>query len=597
MDPIGPGQFIEASIPQRFRAQVRLAPDRTAIETDDRSLTYRELARAVDTAAAAMRRRCATPGGRIALLVDQGADAIIATLAALSAGAAYVPLDPGLPREVLADQLRSAEPSLVIAGRRYLRDARDAGAAAVPILCTEELDAPGEMPAAPTVSPDALAYIYFTSGSTGRPKGVCDSHRNVLHNVWRYTRNLKIDCSDRLTLLQAPHFSGAVSSMFCALLNGATSLPYDVRGRGLDGVGEWMRRRRVTLFHAVPAIFREVVVGGGFPALRCVRLEGDRASARDVELFQRWCEPRTVLANGLGATECGLVRQWRIDTATPIPAGPVPIGDPIDDMEIQLLDEDRQPVPAGEVGEIAVRSRYLALGYWRRPDLDAAKFLVDAADPTLRTYLTGDLGRMSEAGLLLYLGRADFLQKVRGQWVDVDAIERALGALPGVHDAVVALRERADGETRMVAYVVPSAEFAPRGGVASLRRELARRLAPAMLPRAWVLLGELPLNANLKVDRSALPEPADDAGDAPADTVASTDGLERTLQRVWCEVTGAPRIDVDDDLLVLGVDSLDMMRARARLVAALSVEMPLTLFFDQPTIAGQAAALRRVLAG
>ncbi len=568
-----------------------------AIETDDRALTYGELARAVDAAAAAMQRSGATPGGRIALLLDQGVDAIVATLAALSAGAAYVPLDPALPHELLVDQLRSAEPSLVVAGPRYLPVALDAGGATVPILCTEALDGLDEAPAAPPpVSPDDLAYIYFTSGSTGRPKGVCDSHRNVLHNVWRYTRNLGIDGSDRLTLLQAPHFSGAVSSMFCALLNGATSLPYDVRGRGLDGVGEWMRRRRVTIFHAVPAIFREVVVGGDFPALRCVRLEGDRASARDVALFQRWCEPRTILANGLGATECGLVRQWRIDTATPIPAGPMPIGDPIDDMEVLLLGEDHGPVPDGEVGEIAVRSRYLALGYWRRPDLDAAKFLPDATDPALRTYLTGDLGRMTEEGLLIYLGRADFLQKVRGQWVDVDAIERALGALPGVRDAVVALRERAHGESRLVAYVVLHADFAGHDGMASLRRQLARRLAPALLPRAWVLLNELPLNTNLKVDRSALPEPTDDAGDAPAEAIASTDELERTLQRVWCEVSGATRIDVDDDLLLLGVDSLDMMRARARLVAALSVEMPLSLFFDQPTIAGQAAELRRVLA-
>ncbi|MDP3073918.1 MAG: AMP-binding protein, partial [Opitutaceae bacterium] len=449
---------IESSLPDRFRAQVRAQPERCAVEDGARLLTYRQLDAAVNAAAAALLRAAPLAGERVALMLDQGAGAIVATLAILKCGAAYVPLDPRLPAEFTRAMVGSAAPALMIAARAHLAAARGLLAEPSRTLCWEELEqAPAASDPQIAVAPEALAYIYYTSGSTGAPKGVCDNHRNVLHNVWRYTTNLQITRDDRLTLLQAPHFSGAVSSLFAALLNGGCSLPYDVRRHGLAPLGPWLREKRVTMFHGVPALFREAMDGGGFPALRCVRLEGDRATARDLDVFRRHCAPGTVLANGLGATECGLVRQWRITPSTPVPDGPVPIGTAIADMDIVLLDDMHAATPPGETGQIAVRSRYLALGYWRQPGLTAKRFLPDPRDPLGRIYLTGDLGRMRPDGTLQYLGRADFQAKVRGQWVDTDMVERTLRTAPGVADAAVAIRADAAGEPRLVAYVVPAA--------------------------------------------------------------------------------------------------------------------------------------------
>ena len=496
----------ESSIPKRFCAQVERHPDRLAIAGTDRALTYAKLARATNAVANAMLRLAGGAPSRVVLLVDQGISAVTAMLGTLSAGAAYVPLDPWAPATLLSDLIGRVAPTLVVANRHYLELARSVVPEAACLLCIEDIERDGDVTdPAVAVPPDSLAYIYFTSGSTGKPKGVCDNHRNVLHNIWRYTKNLKIGSHDRLTLLQAPHFSGAVSSMLCALLNGAACFPYDVRRDGLGNVGAWLQSNRISIFHSVPSIFREVIKGGDFPALRCVRLEGDRASGRDIELFRRHCAAGTMLANGLGATECGLVRQWRIDAGTPIPDGPVPLGDPIDDMEVLLLGDDRREVPVGEVGEIAVRSRYLALGYWRQPELTATRFLSDSADPTRRIYLTGDLGRMLPGGLLQYLGRKDLMPKVRGQWVNVDAVEQALATAPGVREAVVTIREEADHDPRICAYIVARDDTKP--SVRVLLQHVAARVPFEMIPLAWVFLAKLPLNGNLKVDRAALPDP------------------------------------------------------------------------------------------
>ncbi len=577
-----PRAAIEASIPDRFRAQVRAQPDRIAVEDGDRLLTYGQLDAVVNTAAGALRRVAPLEGERVVLLMDQGAGAIAATLAILKCGAAYVPLDPRLPAELTRAMIASAEPALIVAARAHLAAAVGLLADPARTLCWEEIEA---APAAPDpgvpVAPGALAYLYYTSGSTGAPKGVADSHRNVLHNVWRYTTHLGITRDDRLTLLQAPHFSGAVSSLFAALLNGGCSLPYDVRRHGLAPLGPWLRARRATMFHGVPAIFREAMDGGGFPALRCVRLEGDRATARDVEIFRRACAPGTVLANGLGATECGLVRQWRITPATPVPEGPVPIGAAIADMDVVLLDDAHAPTPPGETGQIAVRSRFLALGYWRQPELTAKRFLTDARDPAVRTYLTGDLGRMLPDGTLQYLGRADFQAKVRGQWVDTDMVERTLRAAPGVADAAVAIRADAAGEPRLAAYVVPGADGAPAPG--AWRAHVAAHLPAAMVPTAWVTLEKLPLDRNLKVDRKALPEPA-----APAKAGARTaprDEPERRLAAIWADVLKTDAVGVDDDFFALGGDSLQAMELAARVAQALGVELPPEAIFEHATVA------------
>src|SRR4030095_2694489 len=282
-----------------------------------------------------------------------------------------------------------------------------AGEAAVLVAETLDGRGAGEAPGL-VISPDAGAYIFYTSGSTGRTKGVLDTHRSVLHNVMRYTNTLHLAADDRLTLLQGPAFSGAVSSLFGALLNGAACFPFDVGREGADRLPTWLAAECITIYHSVPALFRQVAPhGGALPALRLVRLEGDGASPRDLALLQRHFTRDCVLVNGLGATECGLVRQFFFTPAHPLPEGVVPIGEAVEDMEIAVVGEDGRPVPSGAVGEITVRSRYLAAGYWRRPELTAERFSDAGTERGLRVYRTGDAGRWRADGMLEHLGRPE----------------------------------------------------------------------------------------------------------------------------------------------------------------------------------------------
>ncbi|MFQ5426173.1 MAG: AMP-binding protein [Gaiellales bacterium] len=236
-------------------------------------------------------------------------------------------------------------------------------------------------------------------------QGVMDTHRNVLHNVMRYTNALRISCRARLTLLQAPAFSGAVSSIYGALLNGSAVLPYDVGERGVGAIRAWLAETGTTIYHSVPSVFRRAFAESAeVGSLRIVRLEGDRATPRDLELFRARFNSSCVLSNGLGATECGLVARFEFGVRDESPGAVVPIGRPLDDIEVLIVDGDGRQVAAGDAGEMLVRSRYLSPGYWRRPDLTAAAFSSDPTEPGVRLYRTGDLGRQRADGCLEHPG-------------------------------------------------------------------------------------------------------------------------------------------------------------------------------------------------
>jgi amino acid adenylation domain-containing protein len=582
------------SITDQFRVRVSADPFHLAVASDDRRLTYREIDVATENFGHAVLRRIQRPGQRVVLLADQGVDAVVATLGILKAGAAYVPLDPQLSHAEIQLLIRAVDPALVAAQSRYAEIARLLEASGIATMGLDPWSCGGHAPEPlPSVPPESIAYIYFTSGSTGLPKGVFDSHRNVMHNVYRYTVSLRITENDRLTLLQAPHFSGTVSSLFGALLNGASVHPYDVRSRGVSGIASWMRRHSITIYHSVPFIFRQVFSQSPSAELRCIRLEGDRASRRDIEIFKRLCRSGTVLANGLGATECGLVRQWRIDTSESLPEGAVPIGGPVPDMEVVLLDDDDSEVAYGEVGEIAVRSRYLALGYWGQPELTAERFRPEAADPAVRRYRTGDLGRFADDGALLYLGRKERHAKILGRWMDLQPLENALHALPGVRDAVTAVQY--DDETPcIVAYVV--LEKAERFDPERLRRALGGRVSAALLPDHWIRLAELPLNDTLKVDRGKLPWRTASRHLRRPTGAGTNVNLEGVLCEIVGEVLSLPCVKAQDAFLSLGGDSLAVIRVNNRLHARFACELPLESFFGNCTVGALAAELRARLA-
>ena len=582
---------IELSIPRRFAEQVAAGPGRIAVEFGPEVLTYAQLdARANRVAHALLSVRGARPEP-VVCVIEQGVTLIAAILGVLKAGKMYVPLEAAHPRERLAFLLRDSCAALALVDASAVALIREIGGTTLEILDVDQLD-PGlpDGPPGVEVTAAAPAYIYYTTGSTGRPKGVVDSHRNVLHNVMRYTNGLGIARDDRLTLLQSPSFSGAVSSMFCALLNGATSLPFDVRRSSAAQLADYVDRARVTIYHSVPTIFRSFLRADRvFPHVRIVRLEGDQAAMLDVELFRRHFSPTCVLANGLGATETGIVRRFLMDRDTPILGGIVPIGYPVEDMDVMVLDDDGKPAPVGTTGEIAVRSEYLALGYWNRPDLTAQAFTADPDQPGVRVYRTGDLGRLHEDGCLEHLGRKDLRTKIRGVTVAIAEVEAALAGLPSIREAAVVARSAPRGERRLVAYYVPVSSPGPT--VSEIRRHCTGCLPPQMIPAAYVRVDRLPLNENLKIDRSALPAPSRARPPLDCAYMPPGDPTQAELVYIWQELLEIEPIGIRDDFFELGGDSLLATAMLAAIEEALGDAVSPSILMAGSTIEQLAASL------
>lgn len=588
-----PRSAIDQSIPARFEAVAARYPDRPAVVARDASLNYRELDHLANRVAWGLLARIGEGTAPVGLLIHQGAELVAAILGVLKAGRMYLPLDPSYPRPrteailddagvalVLTDQAGSATEPLCTATGRVM--------VTVDRLVAERPNGPPGL----ALSGDSWAYVYYTSGSTGRPKGVYDSHRNVLHNILRYTNSLRISCQDRLTLLQSPAFSGAVSSLFSALLNGAAVCPYDLSQEGIGrNLAAWLVRHRITVYHSVPMIFRSLPQGNlRFPSIRVVRLEGDAASRRDVELFRRHFEPGCVLVNGLGATETGLTRQFFVPRESPLADGIVPIGYPTPDMDALLLDEAGKEVGVGTVGQIAIRSRYLALGYWNRPELTREAFLPAAPGSDERIYLTGDLGRLRPDGCLEYLGRSGSSLKIRGHQVEPAELERALMSLDAVREAVVVGRADRNGAPRLVAYLVPAAT--PPVPIPVLRQALADMLPDFMVPSRFVFLDRLPTGEHGKVDRGALPAPEDVPVSRLGPYQAPRDSTEKRLARIWEDLLGLEPVSITDDFFDLGGDSLLAASLLLSLEELAGRELPSTTVMSAPTIGRQAEIVR-----
>ncbi len=589
---------IEQSIVDRFQHQVAEHAERLAVRSADHSLTYRELDQWANHIAQAILARRGQGAEPVALLLDQGAPAIACVLAVLKAGKMYLPLDPAHPAARNTHLLQDAGARFALTDAAHLAYAIAIAPEPSCVLSIDDLDPTISAidPALP-LSGDTHAYLFYTSGSTGHPKGVYDTHRNVLHNVMRYTNSLCISAHDRLTLLQSPSFSGSVSSLFSALLNGAAVFPYDVRRQGLGGpLAAWLNREAITVYHSVPSIFRSIALDDQrYPTVRVVRLEGDAASHVDVEIFRRHFAPDSLLVHGLGATETGITRQFFVDSRTTVPQGIVPLGYATTDMQTLLVDDAGDRIGAGALGEITIRSRYLAVGYWKNPELTRDAFLDDPDGSDQRLYRTGDLGRMRDDGCLEYAGRKNSLIKVRGHRVDASEVENALLGIDGIREAAVTVLADDSGEAHLVAYLVSTIQPQPR--ISHLRTRLAEALPDFLIPTRFVFLPALPLSDNGKVDRKRLPAPGAGNAEYRVEYVAPRTALERAIAGIWESILRTSPIGLHDDFFDLGGDSL-LAATMCVAVAKIHDGNPtLSLLVEAPTLERFAEHLERGLAG
>ena len=579
---------LEGSLVDRFERQVARVPHRVAVGDATRTLTYAELDREANRIARALLAVRPEHAETVGLLLGHEAAMIAAIWGVLKAGKIYVPLDPALPAERIAHLLDDAQARTIVtdAGRAPRLDSLGPELSEIVNIDALATDAPAPAPAVP-IPADALCYLLYTSGSTGEPKGVPHSHRNVLADIRRQARDVRVRDDDRYGLLFASSSSSSVSSIFGALLNGASVWLFDIQVNGLARLPRWLDDHAITICDFSVGAFRQVAamlpVGGSLPALRMISLGGEVVTRHDVELCRERLSPDCVLQNAMGCTEARVVSQYFVDRHTALDGPTVPVGHPVDGKTVLILDGDRRPVPVGEVGEIAVQSEYLSPGYWRKPELTEAVFLPDPTGGNARIYLTGDLGRQREDGCLVHLGRRDAQVKIRGYRVETAEVEVALLALAEVADAFVTAEREDGGEASLVAYVVPASHPAPT--MSALRAALARTLPVYMRPRAFVLVDALPRTRNGKIDRPALPPPPRVRPAIEQPRVAPRNPTEAEIAQVWEEVLEIEGVGVEDDFVELGGDSLLASRILVRIAERSRVEPTLARLFEARTVA------------
>jgi amino acid adenylation domain-containing protein len=581
---------VEQSICERFQQQVRMYPEGIAIKTRDYKFTYEALNQFANRIARAILTQRGREAEPIPLLFESDAPIIAAMLGVLKAGKFYVPLDTTVPQTRISYILEDLQAGLLITDSKHISLAQELNRGGLKILNIDELDASLstenlDLP----IQPDNFAYIIYTSGSTGHPKGVIQNHRYVLHLAMNYTNTAHICANDRLALLQSPTFTGAVRDIYCALLNGATVLPFDVKRLGLINLSSFLQQEEITVFFAVATLFRHfanALTGQEkFPKLRLIQLGSETIYKKDAELYQQNFSDECILVANLGSTEISPIRQYFIDKKTEITSSTVPVGYAVEDTEVLLIDEQGKPVDFNQIGEIVVKSRYLSVGYWRKPEITQAVFLADPSGGDERLYKTGDLGCMMPDGCLSHFGRKDFQVKVRGYRIEVAEVEMALFNTNLVREvAVLALPDHV-GEERLVAYIVPQpTSFSIR----ELRRLVRESLPSYMVPSLYITLESLPLTPTGKIDRRALPAPDKVQTERLADFVAPRTLIEQQLAEIWSQVLRQTSIGINDNFFELGGDSLLATQVIARIPHVFSVNVSLQTLFTLPTIASLA---------
>ena len=588
---------VDGSIPVRFARVAAADPARLAVLAGSERLTYGELDRRSSHLAAVIVREAASPTAPVAVAVGEPSAAIVAMLATWKAGRLCVPLDPtALPAARVQVILHDAAPALVITdpGGRAVIERAPVAAVSTRELRLEELDPGAPDPSLPIeAGADTLACLLYTSGSTGEPKGLLRSHGNVLHRARCAISSLGIGPTDRVSALHSPSFAAGLRDVMAALLAGATLLPFDLRRAGLGGLAGWIRREEISVLCAVVTTFRHLLAsvepGERFPSVRIVRLGSEPLSRQDVERFRTHFASDCVLVAGYGASEASGIVEYRLRHDSPLPAGRVPAGYPLEGVELQVLDEDDRPVEPDQPGEVVVRSRYLSEGYWRRPDLTQATFRPDPVDPTLRVYRTGDVGRLRSDGCLELVGRRDQQVKVRGYRVHPGEIELALVEHPAIREAVVIAPVDQAGEPRLVAYVAATGGAPPSAG--ALRQFLQPRLPAYMVPAAFVVLESLPVNPSGKVDRAALPAPPPRPASRTGAPAPLGSPLEYQIAQIWEELFEVSPIGGDDDFFDLGGDSLLAASFVAAMEDSTGRALSPSVLLEASTVADLAALL------
>jgi len=582
-------------IHQRFEYQAARAPHAIAVEHAGQRLSYRELDERANQLAHVLLRAGVAADERVAIRLPRGPHMIVSILAVLKAGGAFVPLDPKYPRERTRSLLEDIAPRVLLT-ESDIHDGLDT-AAQVEVVELDRSAWRSESTifrnSAP--KPGDLAYMIYTSGSTGQPKGVMIEHRALNSQISALLHHYAIGAHDRLLQFVAPTFDVSLEEIFSALLSGATLvLRTDAWITSPEDFCKLCESHAISVAN-VPTLFWHQLahaVDTPFPAcLRLMIIGGEAVSAAGLERWWSRAGHLPVLCNAYGPTETTI--NATISDCTP--DTPVrSIGRPLPDVRVYILDEHAQPAPVGVVGEIYIGGDQVARGYWKRPELTAARFVPDpfAGLPGARMYKTGDQARWLEGGLIEFRGRDDHQVKIRGYRIELGEIEAALGSCEGVSQALVLAREDQPGDKRLVGYVL-AREAATALSADSLRSQLRATLPEYMVPSAFVMLESFPLTSHGKLDRRALPAPARQAY-VSRDYQAPRGELEQGLASIWQELLRMERIGRHDNFFEIGGHSLLGMKLITRVRETFDVRSASMTIFRYPTIEDMAQQIERM---
>ncbi len=566
------------TLPERFAAKTNENPDAVAIECHGRSWSYRELRQRVDQLAAQLQSAGVGRECLVCIVLERGFDMVAGLLAILRAGGAYLPLDPQLPEARFATLLQEARPSVLLTRHALLN--RIPRSAAKIVLC-ESIEAADVTVVESSARPDDLAYLLYTSGSTGRPKAVEISHRSLANLLAAMQDELQLGVGDTWLAVTALSFDIAALELFLPLVTGGTLLlASEEETADPQRLMALLRSCRCTVMQATPATWRALISSGwpGSPELKI--LCGGEALSHD--LAARLLQRSTSVWNLYGPTETTI---WSLIHKVRPEDDPVPIGRPLANTRVYVLDADGEPVPPAIAGELFIGGSGLARGYRNDATLTGQKFRTLPALSAERLYQTGDVVRFRTDGLLEFLGRVDNQVKVRGYRIGLEEVEAAIGAHPGIAAAAVRTFRDASGEASLVAFVVPSRAEA----TLELSGFLEQRLPRYLIPSRCVLVPSLPMTAHGKLDRSRLVMPPQ-ATQTPV--TAPRDALEQTLANIWKRLLGVPSVDMHDNFFQLGGHSLMAAMLAAEIRKSTQRELPLASLFLAPTIASQADLLR-----
>ncbi|HVI70152.1 MAG TPA: amino acid adenylation domain-containing protein, partial [Pyrinomonadaceae bacterium] len=577
-------------IHQLFEQQVELTPDAIALNFEGEQLSYLELNRRANQLAHFLLAQGVGAETLVGLCVERSVEMVVGMLGVLKAGGAYVPLDVEYPAERLQYMLEDAAVNVLLTQQHLIKRLPPHNAK---VVCLDtgwqEIGSYSAASVGDNISESNLAYVIYTSGSTGWPKGVMVTHCGFhsLHRAQADTFSISSD--DRVLQFSSLSFDASVFEIIMALLNGATL--YLAAAESLlpgPALHRLLQDAEITQL-TIPPSCLAVLPTDNLPHLHSLVVAGERCPG---QLVQQW-NGRRRFFNGYGPTEasiCTTLAECRADGEAP------PIGQPIINVQVYVLDEQMQPVPVGITGELYIGGASLARGYLNRPHLTAERFVPHpfSNEPGARLYRSGDLVRWrlapTDEGELEYVGRIDEQVKVRGYRIEIGEVETVLRSHPAVSSCVVIAREEEGGERRLVAYVV-SAEGEERTKISELRRYMGEKLPEYMIPSVFIELEELPLTVNGKVDRRALPAPTGERMLPEEEFAAPRTGVEEYLSQIWSEVLGVDKVGIHDNFFELGGHSLLATQVMSRVNECFELGIPLRRLFEEPTVYGLASSV------